>query len=524
MSKVIRGFTLRTCKVIAVSTLLAVGGCAASPIPSAAAAPAPLSDRVLAVGLDRIAEIYLQPVDLAKLCIDGLGGLRSLDPMLKIERGAQSVTITRGNRLVTSFAIPENDDPNGWSALTIHAVERTRQFSPQIYDATSDQIYQAVFDGLLADLDSYSRYTTPQRANSERAIREGVGGVGLSVEPRNGRYFIQEVSADGPADLSGIVVGESLEAVDGAATSAMDAQAVRDSLRGTPGSVVRLTIGAHQNAARASRTVSLHRERVIPNSVRARFDNGVVVVKVDRFNATTAANLRETLDQALTSHGRTAKGFILDLRGNPGGLLDQAVAVADLFIRRGRVITTAGRHPDSWQRFDAIGEDILHDRPLVVLIDGRSASAAEIVAAALQDSGRAVVVGASSFGKGSVQTVTRLPNDGELFLTWSRIYAPSGYTLHRQGVQPTVCTSRDDVDPDTALEPLRNGRLESPSVIARWRAAAPDDQFALDHLRQVCPWKAHEAELDVRVAERLLTQPVLYRSALALSTTAVAER
>ena len=120
--------------------------------------------------------------------------------------------------------------------------------------------------------------------------------------------------------------------------------------------------------------------------------------------------------------------------------------------------------------------------------------------------------------------MTRLPNDGELFLTWSRIYAPSGYTLHRQGVQPTVCTSREDTDPDTVLAPLRKGQTEAPGEIARWRAAAPDDQAALDHLRQTCPWKAHEAGFDVRVAERLLSVPQLYRSALALSTTAVAER
>ncbi len=524
MSMVSLGFTRRTSKALAVSILLAVGGCAAASIPSASAAPTPLSERVLAVGLDRIADIYLQPVELAKLCVDGLSGLRSLDPMLKIERGGQSVTIMRGNRQITSFVFPESGDPNAWGGQTTRAIERVRQFSPQIYDATADQIYQAVFDGLLTDLDSYSRYTTPQRANSERAIREGIGGVGLSTELHDDRHVIHEISSDGPADLSGIVVGESVVAIDDVSTSSMTAEAVRDALRGAPGSVIRLTIGALPSQSEAVRRVSLHRERIIPNSVHARFDNGNVIIKVDRFNASTATNLRETVEQALKTRGRYARGFILDLRGNPGGLLDQSVAVAELFVRRGRLITTAGRHPDSWQHFDAIGEDILHDRPLVVLIDGRSASAAEIVAAALQDSGRAVVVGASSFGKGSVQTVTRLPNDGELFLTWSRIYAPSGYTLHRQGVQPTVCTSRDDTDAETALAPLRSGQLESPGAIARWRAAAPDDQLALDHLRHVCPWKAHEAELDVRVAEHLLAQPVLYRSALALSTTAVAER
>ena len=520
MGKVYRGYPLRTWTALAATALL-VMGCAAAPAAPAAAAPAPLSDQVLSVGLNRIAEIYLEPVDLGKLCADGLAGLRTLDPMLHVEHGPDSVTITRGSRLIADFAVPTDEDPSAWATLTTHAMERAREFSPQLYEASADRLYQAVFDGLLADLDSYSRYTSPTRANTERAIREGYGGVGLTLEVRTGSYVVKAVTADGPADRSGIAVGEVVDAIDGRPTRPMTPSGIEEALRGAPGSVVRLSI-APSHAG--SRLVTLHRERVISNSVQGRLENGVAVIRVERFNAATAANLRDTVEEAQTRLGHGARGYVLDLRGNPGGLLDQAVAVADLFIRRGRVISTAGRHPDSWQRFDAVGEDILHDKPLVVLIDGRSASAAEIVAAALQDSGRAVVVGASSFGKGSVQTVTRLPNDGELFLTWSRIYAPSGYTLHRQGVQPTICTSRDDADADGVLAPLRHGQMPPADQIAHWRAAAPDDQAALDHLRQACPWKAHEASLDVQVAERLLAQPPLYRSALALSTTAVAER
>jgi carboxyl-terminal processing protease len=133
-------------------------------------------------------------------------------------------------------------------------------------------------------------------------------------------------------------------------------------------------------------------------------------------------------------------------------------------------------------------------------------------------------VGASSFGKGSVQTVTRLPNDGELFLTWSRIYAPSGYTLHRQGVTPTICTSKDLSDPDAVISQLRAGQLGMPGTLASWRAAAPDDESALNQLRASCPWKIHEANLDLRVARQLLADKGLYQRALQLSTTLLAER
>ena len=521
MAKVFGGLSLRKWAAVATTALLIVGGCAPDTATLAAAVPAPLSEQVLAIGFTRIAEIYLQPVELAKLSVDGLVGLRSLDPQLKVERTDQTVQIVRGSRPVTEFAVPEGDDPSAWATLTTRAIERVRQFSPVLHDATPDQIYQAVFDGLMPDLDAYSRYTGPQRANTERAIREGYGGIGASLEPVRGQYAVRELTPHSPAERAGLALGDIVDAIDGTLIAGLAVGEVRDLLRGTPGSAVQLTV---VSAAHPPRRILIHRERMIPNAVHVRIDGTVAILKVERFNAATAANLRDAIIQAQAALGPRGTGFVLDLRGNPGGLLDQAVAVCELFIRRGRVVSTAGRHPDSWQRYDASGSDLLHEKPLVVLVDGRSASASEIVAAALQDSGRAVVVGASTYGKGSVQTVTRLPNDGELFLTWSRIYAPSGYTLHRQGVQPTICTSHNIDNTDAVLAPLHTGQMETASALAHWRALAPDDETALAHLRQTCPWKAHEPELDIHVAERLLTIPVLYRSALALSTTAVAER
>jgi carboxyl-terminal processing protease len=342
------------------------------------------------------------------------------------------------------------------------------------------------------------------------------------VDERDGKFFITELVGHAPAARAGLKTGETVVAIDGDLTSYMPLQEVRDRLRGPSGTLVLVTV-ATENGAQ-SRRVALRRERVIPNTVAMSIENGIAVLSIERFNAATSLNLREAIDVARTQIGKKAIGFVLDLRGNPGGLLDQAVAVADLFIPQGQIISTAGRHPDSIQRFEATLDDQLEGLPLIVLVDGRSASASEIVAAALQDSGRAVVVGASSFGKGSVQTVTRLPNDGELFLTWSRIYAPSGYTLHRQGVTPTICTSKDLSDPDAVISQLKAGQLGMPGTLASWRAAAPDDESALNQLRASCPWKTHEANLDLRVARLLLADKGLYQRALQLSTTLLAER
>jgi carboxyl-terminal processing protease len=154
---------------------------------------------------------------------------------------------------------------------------------------------------------------------------------------------------------------------------------------------------------------------------------------------------------------------------------------------------------------------------MVVLLDGRSASGAEIVAAALQDTGRALVVGAASYGKGSVQTVTRLPNGGELFLTWSRIYGPAGATIHLQGVVPTVCTSGPVADADQLVALLRSGALDLPEDLAELRAAAPDDEEALAAVREVCPWQAHDEAFDIEIARRLLGDPALFAEALSAS-------
>src|SRR5438132_4641242 len=138
--------------------------------------------------------------------------------------------------------------------------------------------------------------------------------------------------------------------------------------------------------------------------------------------------------------GPRLRGIVLDLRGNPGGLLDQAVSLSEVFIPKGPIVSTVGRHPASHQFFEASGVSIVPQIPIVVLINGASASSSEIVAAALQDVGRAVVIGSASYGKGSVQTVLRLPNDGELTLTWAKLVSPAGYTLHEHGVVPSVCS------------------------------------------------------------------------------------
>ena len=493
------------------------------PSPTAAADAHFISEQVFSAAYGKIAEVYLQPADFTRWGLDGLKGLTAIDPATRVERTGNAVRLYVSESQIGEYSAPSGADAAGWAALTTKAAERARLYSQTLHQAAPERVYQAVLDQVMADLDGYSRYTGTQRATSERAQREGYGGIGLSLETTGGRTLIRNVLARGPADRSGIRDGDQLLAIDGELTAKLSETEMRDRLRGPTGTMVLLTIARDGSAPRRA---PIRRERVVPNTVSLSIAEQVGVLKVERFNASTAANLREAVLSARNRLGKGLRGYVLDLRGNPGGLLDQAVAVADLFMARGKIITTEGRHPDSRQHFEATPDDIAEGLPMVVLVDGRSASSAEVVAAALQDSGRAVVVGASSYGKGSVQTVTRLPNDGELFLTWSRIYTPAGYTLHRQGVQPTVCTSRSGQDDAAALlADLRDGRARPMAQFAGWRAKAADDEGALTRLREACPWREHEPELDLKVALRLLSEPATYQRAVALATSnTVAER
>jgi len=196
---------------------------------------------------------------------------------------------------------------------------------------------------------------------------------------------------------------------------------------------------------------------------------------------------------------------VLDLRGNPGGLLNQAASVSDLFIPRGRIVATVGRNPTSNQEFDAKHGDISDGVPMVVLVNGGSASSAEIVAAALQDSGRAVVVGSSSFGKGTVQIVERLPNEGELILTVARLITPGGYVLHEHGVVPNVCTSGTEDD-----TPLAAVLKRSAAGTGGDKARANLDEPGWVKLRSTCPSDIRDHKLEIEAAEDVLTDPVLY--------------
>ena len=385
-----------------------------------------------AAGFSSITEKYIEPVMVGDLAIDGMRGLGSIDPALTVNRIGPDVLLASAETPIARFTAPAEDDVDGWAALTVDVSAAGSRASREMRTAGLERIYEAVFDGALSNLDIFSRYAGFEEAKKQRAKREGFGGIGIRFNAKNGVVRVVSVMEKTPAVRAGLKKNDLITHIDGIPTQGMQKREVVDSLRGPVKTVVVLTL-SRPDVTDPLR-FEIEREHIVPTSVTSYDRDGILFLKVTGFNRETARSMGAKLRAAHRRLGKALKGVVIDLRANPGGLLKQSIKMADLFLSQGRIVRTRGRHPDSIQFYEASGDDLAGGLPMAVLMDGKSASAAEIVAAALQDSGRAVVIGTTSFGKGTVQTVIRLPNDGEITLTWSRFVSPAGYVLHGLGV------------------------------------------------------------------------------------------
>jgi carboxyl-terminal processing protease len=363
-------------------------------------------------------------------------------------------------------------------------------------------------------LDRYSRYAGREAAAATRAEREGYGGIGVTLRAQAEGALIESVDAGAPAAGAGLSTDDVIVAIDGRALTGLPLATIADRLRGPVDRMVLLTI--RRMGLDSVLDVEVGRTRIVPNTVALEVNGALAVIRITGFNRLTAKRLSEALARATLIARPRLDGIVLDLRGNLGGVLDQAIEAADLLLDRGVMLETYGRHPGSRQHFEAEPGDVTGGLPIVVLIDGASASSAEILASALQDNDRAVVVGASSFGKGLVQTVIPLDNGagagGELVLTWAEFVAPSGYGLHLVGVLPTVCTS----GAASAGAALRAALADEAVAVRRAFAVrrSADHRDIMDRRRALalCPWRPTlgGSDIDMEVAERVLQSPQSY--------------
>jgi carboxyl-terminal processing protease len=461
------------------------------------------AEDVFKFGYASISDRYIEPVSVEKLAMEGMRGLTVLEPSLTLSRDGDRVFLSIRGSEIARYPAPSADDVDGWAELTANSAAAARSASRPLADADPERLYEAVFDGALSTLDSFSRYASAEEARGNRFRRDGYGGIGIRFRIVNGAARVIGVTADSPAYRAGIRIGDRLTWIDGTPILGLSEAAVANRLSGPAGTWV--TVTTDRDGSLAVRRLHVHRVHIISETVSEHFADGILYLAVASFNQGTAGSIWSTLDTVVERAGKRLKGVVLDLRGNPGGLLHQSIKVADLFLDHGEIIATRGRHPDSGQYYEARGRDIVGGLPVVVIIDGGSASAAEIVAAALQDLGRAVVVGTTSYGKGTVQTVITLPNTGELTLTWSRLFPPSGYLLHGRGVRPTLCTSGIHDDDPAAVERV---------IASRWAlvpAALPaEPPFSA----RSCPAERRTDDLELEIARRLLGDRSIYARVL----------
>jgi carboxyl-terminal processing protease len=300
-----------------------------------------------------------------------------------------------------------------------------------------DLIENAI-NGMLTGLDPHSSYMNAKAFKDMQIQTKGeFGGLGIEVNEDKGIIKVVSPIDDTPAARAGIKPGDIITALDGKTLIGMTLNDAVDKMRGPPNSKIVLTI-KRQNVDKPIE-VSLIRETIHIQVVKSRMEpNDIGYVRLSQFTEQADAGIKQAVKNLRQQNGGKLRGLVLDLRNNPGGLLDQAVSVSSDFIDQGEIVSTRARHPEDSQRWDAKGADILHGAPMVVLINGGSASASEIVSGALQDHRRAILLGTPSFGKGSVQTVIPLPGNGAMRLTTARYYTPSGRSIQALGITPDV--------------------------------------------------------------------------------------
>ncbi|HHB80827.1 MAG TPA: S41 family peptidase [Aliiroseovarius sp.] len=348
------------------------------------------------------------------------------------------------------------------------------------------KLIEAAINGMLTSLDPHSSYLSPDDANDMRVQTRGeFGGLGIEVTQEEG--FVKVVSPiDGtPAADAGIEAGDFITHVDGESILGLGRDEAVDMMRGPVGSEIIITVVREGEPEPFD--VSIVRDTIKLTAVRSRTEGDSVVLRITTFNDQTTPNLEDGLKKQVEALGGmdNVNGIIVDLRNNPGGLLTQAISVSDAFLEKGEIVSTRGRNPADGDRFKATPGDLAEGTPIVVLINGGSASASEIVAGALQDHRRAIVIGTKSFGKGSVQTVMPLRGNGAMRLTTARYYTPSGRSIQALGVSPDIVVEQPRRAPESDTPEEEQSISRRQRTERDLRGSLNNDSLSEDEIRQI---------------------------------------
>ena len=330
--------------------------------------------------------------------------------------------------------------------------ERIRE--KYVEEVNDEDLIRAAINGMLTSLDPHSSYLPPSDFDQMKVQTRGeFGGLGIEVTQEEGYVKVVSPIDDTPAFRAGIEAGDLITAVDGQSLLGLSLDEAVKLMRGPVGSEIVLTI--FRETIEEPDDVTIIRDTIKPLVVRHRLEGDTAYVRLTTFNDQTYRGLEKAIKEMTKEAGgiKNINGFVLDLRNNPGGLLSQAIKVSDAFLDKGEIVSTRSKHKGEGDRFNAMRGDLAKGKPIVVIINGGSASASEIVAGALQDHRRAIILGTKSFGKGSVQTIMPLQGNGAIRLTTSRYYTPSGRSIQAVGVVPDIL-----VEPRKASEDDENSK------------------------------------------------------------------
>jgi carboxyl-terminal processing protease len=327
-----------------------------------------------------------------------------------------------------------------------------------VEEVTDKELIEFAIQGMLSQLDPHSSYLNADSYQDMRVQTRGeFGGLGIEVTMENG--FVKVVSPidDTPAHRAGIEAGDLITHLDGESVMGLTLNEAVDRMRGKVNTDLTLTI---RRESEEPFEVVITRDVIKIRSVRSRAEGQVGYIRLTTFNQQTTPGLHDAVKKLREEIGEDIEGYVIDLRNNPGGLLDQAVSVSDSFLDQGEIVSTRGRDTDNAQRFNSDAGDVTDGKPVIVLINGGSASASEIVAGALQDHRRAIIMGTRSFGKGSVQTIIPLGAHGAMRLTTARYYTPSGRSIQAKGIEPDIEVEQMAIEQEEDEDDPRGRREE----------------------------------------------------------------
>tara|TARA_R110002096_G_scaffold257381_1_gene450973 strand:+ start:326210 stop:327631 length:1422 start_codon:yes stop_codon:yes gene_type:complete len=365
-----------------------------------------------------------------------------------------------------------------YNQLNLFADVFERIRSQYVKDVDDEELIEAAINGMLTSLDPHSTYLNSKRYENMRVQTSGeFGGLGIEVTMDKGVILVVSPMDDTPAERAGVKSGDYITRINGEQINGLTLNEAVEKMRGKVGTNIDVSIVRKGESDIIELTLT--RAIIEVKSVRHHIEDEIGYIRVSSFTEKTTTGLRDALDEIKEELGDNMQGIVLDLRNNPGGLLDQAIAVSNSFLDRGEIVSTRTRNDQNIQRYNAQSGDSIDSKSLVVLINGGSASASEIVAGALQDHERAVVVGTKSFGKGSVQTVIPLSTDGAMSLTTAYYFTPSGNSIQGEGIVPDVVVEQLHLEDTEAVETRRTeaglrGSLANPN------ASQDDDAEQID--------------------------------------------